>query len=299
MRIQHRYLSFEKNPKLLRLLDQLSIPYNTKEKNLDKDVSYYILEFFLYEDNPRFKKMREELEEFGIDPQVGTVFDKADIAQANWFHVVVGEYQYPQPEDGYLRATFNLDSYCNNCGIGKLQNAPFQLKTKPKQPNNQFWGLHWEHDAVFVRAVAKRILEAENIGGISFSKPVLHKQNAEIEDIWQMHIGTELGRGIDDYNLVKEICEYDSHEEPISMGDPKLIHYCGKVKYNFPHRGGLTFEGSVFEGKPAIVRSHEWFGSGGMAMQLTLVSKRIKEVVEKNKLKGLKFVPIVHQRLED
>ena len=55
--------------------------------------------------------------------EVGTVFDKADIAQANWFHVQTGEYQYPQPEDGYLRATFNLDSYCNNCGIGKLQNA--------------------------------------------------------------------------------------------------------------------------------------------------------------------------------
>jgi hypothetical protein len=301
MRIQHRYLTFEKDQKLLASLDQMSIRYKIEERNFKETTPLYVLEFFLYEDNPRFEKMREGLEVFGISPQTGTIYDKEDIANANWFQILVGEYQYPQPEDGYLRATFNLDNHCNYCGLGRSQNAPFRLKTMPKQLNNQFWGLHWMHDALFVRSRAKRILEMENIEEISFSKPVLHKNGEEVEDLWQVHIQVELGHGVDDYNLSKEICEYVADEESIKAGPagpPKLIHYCGRVKYNFPRRWGITFRESSFQNVPDIVRSHEWFGSGGMAMQLLIVSKRIKQIVEKNKLKGLAFVPIFHKRAE-
>jgi len=227
-------------------------------------------------------------------------FEKNQRLLINWFHISTGEYQYPQPEDehGYLRATFNLDNYCSNCGIGRIQNAPFRLRTTPKQPNNQFWGLHWIHDAVFVRSQAKRILEMEHVRGISFSKPVLNKKGEEVEDLWQMHIQTELSQGIDDHNLSKEICEYMEDKKSIEAGPPKLIHYCGRVKNNFPRRGAITFSQSSFQNMPDIVRSNEWFGSGGMAMQLPIVSKRIKQLVEKNKLKGLAFVPIFEERLE-
>jgi len=300
MRIQHRYLSFEKNKRFLILLDKLSIRYKIVDRNLDEKTHLYILEFFLYEDNPRFIEMTAELTAFGIEPQIGTVYDKDDIAKANWFYIFTGEYQYPQPEAefGYLRATYNLDHYCSNCGIGRMQNAPFRLKTTPKQPNNQFWGLHWVHDAVFIRSQAKRILEMEHVREISFSKPVLHKKGEEVEDLWQMHIQTELGQGIDDYNLSKEICEYIEDKESIEVGPPKLIHYCGRIKYNFPRRGAITFSQSSFQNMPDIVRSHEWFGSGGKAMQLVIVSKRIKQLVEKNKLKGLSFAPIFEERFE-
>ena len=107
MRIQHRYLSFEKNESLLMVLDKLSIRYKIKDQYLDEKTHLYILEFFLYEDNPRFIEMQAELNAFEIEPQIGSVFDKEDIAKANWFYIFTGEYQYPQPESafGYLRAT--------------------------------------------------------------------------------------------------------------------------------------------------------------------------------------------------
>jgi hypothetical protein len=300
MRIQHRYLSFEKNEKLLKSLDQLSIYYKVEERNLDEQTNLYVLEFFLYEDNPRFRMMKEALQEFGIEAQIGTVYDKEDMAKANWFYLTVGEHQYPQPEDGfgYLRATFNLDHYCESCGIGKSQNAPFRLKTMPKQPNNQFWGIHWEHGAIFIRFQAKRSLESANIKGISFSKPVLHKKGLEVDEMWQMHIGTELGTGVDSYNLPKETCEYVDDKESNEGMAGKLIHYCGRIKYNFPKRGGMTFAESCFHDAPDIVRSNEWFGSGGTAFQLPIVSKRLKQIIEKNKFKGVGFTPILRRRIE-
>ena len=300
MRIQHRYLSFEKDERLLKALGQLSIQYKVDERDFGEERHLYILEFFLYEDNPRFSMMKEALREFDIDAQVGTVYDKEDIAKANWFYVTAGEYQYPQPESdfGYLKATFNLDQYCQNCGIGKVQNAPFRLRTMPKQPNNQFWGLHWEHDAVFIRSMAKRTLESERVEGISFSKPVLHKKGLEVDDMWQIHIQTGIGAGVDRYNLQEETCEYISGEENNKLRAVKLIHYCGRTKYNFPKRGGIILDESRFQGAPDIVRSTEWFGSGGMAFQLPIVSKRVKQIIEKNKFKGLSFMPILHQRTE-
>jgi hypothetical protein len=303
MRIQHRYLSFEKSERLLKTLDHLSIQYKVEERSFDEQTRLYVLEFFLYEDNPRFGTMKEALFGFDIEARIGTLYDKEDIAKANWFYVMVGEFQYPQPEDdfGYLRATFNLDHYCPNCGIGKSQNAPFRLKTIPKQPNSQFWGLHWEHDAIFIRAEAKRILESENIEGISFSKPVLHKNGLEVADMWQMHIHTELSAGLDSYNLQTETCEYadgEENEEGMAGMPVKLIHYCSRIKYNFPNRGPVTFDESCFQNAPEIVRSNEWFGSGGVAFHLPLVSKRLKQIIEKNKLKGLAFTPVFHRRFE-
>jgi hypothetical protein len=52
MRIQHRYLTFDKNSKLTKLLDQLSVRYRVEEKSYDETTYFYALEFFLYEDNP-------------------------------------------------------------------------------------------------------------------------------------------------------------------------------------------------------------------------------------------------------
>src|SRR5690606_7286472 len=110
---------------------------------------------------PNFYELKKEIDRYDVKPQIGTYYEKSDINEAKWFITSTGEYQYPQPEDdfGYLKATFNLDNYCRLCGIGKVQNAPFRLKAEPKQYNNQFWGLHWEFQSVFVRQETKSILE--------------------------------------------------------------------------------------------------------------------------------------------
>ncbi len=222
-------------------------------------------------------------------------YEKSDINNAEWFIIRTGEYQYPQPADdfGYLNFTFNLDNYCDNCGIGKVQKAPFRLKTEPKQKNNQFWGLHWEFGSIFIREKAKNILEKEKIKGIKFSKPVLHKKNLEIEGFYQLHIETILDKGFDNYNSQLITCRFNNEE---NWHNKKNKDYCGRIKYHHPMIGGYLFDKHIFNPKYDIVETKEYFGSGGSAFRLQIVSKRFKTIVEKNKLKGISFIPIMHKR---
>lgn len=302
MRIKHRYLTWDSHLKIIRpvkdILDRYAHIYKYKEE-LDCVIRTfrYQIEFYLYEDNPDFSDIKQGLSKF-LEPQViVTEYEKADIKNAEWFVVDTGEYQYPQPEDdfGYLKTTFNLDNDCRLCDIGKVQNAPYRLRTEPKQPNNQFWGLHWAFDAIFVRQETKNILEREKIKGIRFSNPVLHKKNVPIENFYQLHIDTILSKGFDSYNTKTITCKINNEE---NLNKDTTLLYCGRIKFHHPMIGGYLFNKNIFDKGLDIVESNEYFGSGRSANRLQIVSKKFKDIVEKNKLKGLSFTPIMHERLE-
>lgn len=300
MRIGHRYLTYAGHTKIIKpvkkILDSYNISYKYEE-DLDCVIPTfkYTIEFYLYEDNPVFDLVKKEIDTFNLEPQIGTYYEKSDIEKADWFIIGTGQYQYPQPEDSYKVVIFNLDNYCNRCDIGKIQNAPFRLKTEPKQHNNQFWGIHWEYEPIFIRKEARNILEKEGIKGIRFSSPVLHKKNTEIENFYQLHIDTILPKGFDNYNTNTITCKINNEESWNT--DPDLI-CCGKIKFHHPMIGGYLFDKSIFNSDFDIVQSHEYFGSGSSAGRLQIASKRVKQIVDKNKLKGLSFIPIVHERLK-
>jgi hypothetical protein len=301
MRITHRYLRWDSHPRIIKpiraILDNYNISYKYKE-DLDCVIPTfkYSIEFYLNEDNPNFVIIKNEVDKFGMEPQTGTIYEKVDIERAEWFVASTGQYQYPQPEEdfNYKKGTFNLDDYCNLCDIGKIQNAPFRLKTEPKQHNNQFWGLHWEYSPVFVRQETKNILEKEKIKGIRFSKPILNKKNIEIDNFYQIHIDTILKEGFDSYNTKTITCKINNEENCNTDLNSKC---CGRIKFHHPMIGGYLFDKIIFKPDFDIVQSNEYFGSGGSANKLNIVSKRFKELVEKNKLKGLSFTPILHDRL--
>jgi len=299
MRITHRYLQWDSHPKAIKpirtILDKFNISYKYKEDlNCVIPTFKYSIEFYLNEDNPNFYFLKNEIDKFGIKPQTGTIYEKSDIETAEWFAASTGQYQYPQPEDDYLERTFNLENYCHLCGIGQIQNAPFRLKTEPKQYNNQFWGLYWEYFAVFIRQETKNILEKEKIKGIRFSKPVLNKKNIEINGFYQLHIDTILNKGFDSYNTKTITCKINNEENCNKDTDLKC---CGRIKFHHPKIGGYLFDKTIFNPDFDIVQSNEYFGSGGSADRIQIVSKRFKDLVEKNKLKGLSFTPIAHDRL--
>ncbi|MFN8251917.1 MAG: hypothetical protein U0V75_08530 [Ferruginibacter sp.] len=301
MRIKHRYLTSDSHLKIIKpvkaILDKYSNVYNYKEDLECVIPSFkYTIEFYLYEDNPNFDNLKKELSKF-IQPQVtGTEYEKKDIQNAEWFIVSTGQYQYPQPENdfNYKKVTFNLDNYCPLCDIGKIQNAPFRLKTEPKQQNNQFWGLHWEYSAVFVRQEAKNILERENIKGIRFTNPILNKKDIPIDGFYQLHIDTTIDKGFDGYNTKTITCKINNEENCNTDLNSKC---CGRIKFHHPKIGGYLFDKSIFKSEFDIVHSNEYFGSGASANRIQIVSRRFKDLVEKNKLKGLSFTPIVHDRL--
>jgi hypothetical protein len=294
MRIQHRFLTFQRDPKLIELLDQYTVRYKVTEKSFDLTNHIYALEFFLYEDHPRFTEIKMSVDDFELTAHVGTLYEKQDYDNAEWFILQTGHHQYPQPENSYLEESFNLDNYCRFCGLGKLQDAPIRLKTQPRQHNCQFWGLHWIHDAVFVNQQAQNLLAKMNLNGVRFSNPVLHKTSEPIDGFYQLHIDNQMVMGFDSYNSIRITCKFNNEEHANSNLDQ---HYCGRVKYHHPMIGGYVFPMEMFEGGRKIFETFEEFGSGAAANRLHIVSKTIKTVIEENMLKGVNFVPVLHHRL--
>src|SRR5689334_19933408 len=61
------------------------------------------------------------LKEWRVEKFVGTAYDKQDYKNSSlFFYLGVTENGYPQPEtvQGYLKATYDLSDYCDECGIG-------------------------------------------------------------------------------------------------------------------------------------------------------------------------------------
>jgi hypothetical protein len=300
MHFKYRYLTWDNNQKgiskIKKILDGYSLTYSYKEDpNCIMSSFKYELEFFIYEDMDFFDKIKLELEPFDIFNDISVEYDKMDMENAEWYEINTGEYQYPQPDDDfeYLNYTFDLTHYCHECGIGKIQNNLFRLKNEPKQKNNQFWGLYWERDAIFIREETKNILEKENIKGIHFIQPVLHKSNKPIDRFYQLIIETELGKGLDQSNVQKVTCKLHNEE---GCNDDTNKNYCGRVKYFFPKGETCIFDKKLFSPKIDFYITNEYFGSGSYAGKINIISKKVYEIIKNNKLKGLKIEPIIYNK---
>jgi hypothetical protein len=160
-------------------------------------------------------------------------------------------------------------------------------------------GLHWVFDEIFVRPETKAILESENIRGVTFTRPLHHRKNQEIENLFQMHIETVATPGLVTERLSTVTCKENNEEnwlqEKYSKAPQLTEHhsFCGRVKYHHPTRDCIKFTRDTFLNVPDIVKSSEYFGSGAGAHKLVLVSRRFADTVAKHKLRGLKFKPIM------
>jgi hypothetical protein len=104
-----------------------------------------------------------------------------------------------------------------------------------------------------------------------------------------------LREGFDKYNAKVITCKLNNEE---NWNTDPVIKYCGRIKYHHPRIGGYLFDKKIFDNQFDIVETNEYFGSGASANRLQIVSRKLKTLVEKNKLKGLSFIPIMHDRLK-
>ena len=300
MKIIHRYIKSDSELNTIKnikeILNSFSIKYKYEEDTSSEIPSFkYFIEFYLYEDHRDFLIIKSKLRGIITEQYIGIEYEKNDFQNADWFIMSTGQYQYPQPEDNYLDLTFDTSNHCEICGIGKIQNNPFRLKNLPKQRRNQLWGLHWEFESLFIRNEAKRIIEKEKINGIEFSKTVLHKKNVPIDDFYQLHINKTLRSGFKNYNSKMITCKLNNEEQ---CNNDNKLEYCGKIKYHHPIAGGYLFQREIFKEKFDLALTYEYFGSGGNANRLIVCSKNFKNIIEKNKLNGLEFIPIIHEKIK-
>ena len=211
----------------------------------------------------------------------------------NYYHISTGQFGYPQPEDdfGYMELTYEPKIGCPTCHIGISQNKPFRFRSEPKAKHSQFLGLNWVFDKIFVREPVKTEFEKNGVTGVSFSRPIFHKSENELETIYQLHINTILPESLIGENLTTEKCEYPKDKKSVKFlkaMDSSLVKgpFCGSLKYNFPQGQKMIFDIEAFDNLPDFVRTHEWFGSGGSANRPILISEKVKNLIELNKWRG-------------
>jgi len=201
-----------------------------------------------------------------------TRFSAEEFAEARWFELVPDwHYGFPQPnqdESGYLAATYDVTDYCERCGIGLKQKAPFQMKSEPKWGRNDLLQLNWIFDEYFAKPdVWATVFRPFGIG----SRPVSNTKGAELKTVVQLAVEGEVGLVTD--GLTAQKCAT-----------------CGRVKYVPVTRG--PFPPLRSGPAAAMVKTAEYFGSGAGASKVLIVSKALAQVLLRHHVRGVSLKPV-------
>jgi len=225
------------------------------------------------EADPRWPAIKAALKEHDFGETIHwTEFSPEEFRSAAWL-AFAGDWHngYPMPDGdfGYLNLTYDLTEYCEKCGIGAKQKAPFRLRGEPKWGTRSVMGLNWVFDEVFVRPeVWHTVFAPFGIG----CRPVLaYRKETELKTVVQLQINTVL-------------------ESELAMGGHPfdICEFCQRKKYLPFTRGMFPAMTKPAEGLHAV-KSKEWFGSGAAADRAILVSQALYAQTQKHRLKGAWF----------
>jgi hypothetical protein len=227
------------------------------------------------------------------------LYTKRELDSAEWLRVsATGCQGYPKPDSDWFERTYDPRS-CRRCGIHGIQVAPYRFSGEPKAKTHQFLQLNGICDEFFVRTEARDALECAGIAGIEFGPVLVSRKGAESREASQMKVLHTLPPALDVSGLQPVTCVPDNEESSLSRFhpcgpdyQPPPMPYCHQVKYHLRHRGPLRFERRVYEGAPDVLKTREWFGSGGLAFRLVVVSQRFRQLFVAAKWRGLVFEPI-------
>ncbi|WP_061248682.1 hypothetical protein [Leptospira alstonii] len=203
---------------------------------------------------------------------VNTKFSKKEIDAAEWLALLPNwHHGYPQPDDdifGYLDATFDLTDYCKRCGIGMKQKLPFQMKKEPKWGRNGILQLNWIFDEYFTTPeIWMSVFQPIGIA----CRPVIDRKGVELKTVVQLVVKEEVGIVTD--TLLREKCSS-----------------CGRMKFLPVTRGPFP----PLEERPlaSMVKTKEYFGSGGSAHRSVLISQQLTQILRLQKVQGAAVKPV-------
>jgi len=204
---------------------------------------------------------------------VETKFSPEEIEKARWLEPEIGWYHgYPQPKElefGYLQATYDLTDYCERCGIGLKQKAPFQMKREPKWGSKGILQLNWVFDEYFVTPkVWKEVFEPHGIE----CRSVLSVSGTKLETVLQLVIGDEV-----------DIVE-------AGLATEGSCSKCGRTKFVPVTRG--PFPALTRDPSAAVEKTKQYFGTGASAFKGIVVTKALADTLLAKKLRGVSFRPV-------
>lgn len=230
-----------------------------------------VLAFDVDENHPTWPSLLLLFQRWRASDMVRTEFAKKEVESARWLEIGAWHHGYPQPNEdvfGYRQATYDLANWCERCGIGKRQKAPFQMKCDPKWGRNAMMQLVWVYDELFTTPDAwTRVFKPAGVE----CRPVLNTKGVELKTVVQLVV--EVAVGIIADGLVSDRCGR-----------------CERTKYLPVTRGYFP---ALREAPTApIVRTREYFGSGAQADQRLLSSQDLARALTAGDIRGASFKPV-------
>ena len=232
-----------------------------------------LVSFDVEEGEESWPKVKLLIEEWNAADFVRTEFSRKELEAASFLQGFALLKGYPQPANdfGYLKATYDLSVYCQACGMGKTQVAPFRMIGEPHWGKKHILQLNWVFDEFFV---LPQVWEA-------VFRPIGIGRSVVLDD----RTGKEL------QNVVQVVIK-DVAPSALTMADYpwESCGGCGRKKYLPISRGFFP----LFVADPAsqVCRTQEFFGSGSSAWNATVVASDVYRAMQSHKLAGVTFVPL-------
>jgi hypothetical protein len=261
MRILHR-LSIASSPAILRELAEMGLPAKPGR----------LLTLEVDESHESWPALQKWVAGRGAVDIVETKFSAREVEDARLLELVPESHQgYPQPQEdfAYREKTFDLTRYCARCGIGMVQNAPFQLKSEPRWGNRSLLQLNWVFDVFFARTdVWAEVLRPLGVA----SRSVTDVGGHALETVVQLVPSAEVDIVAD--GLPSETCER-----------------CNRVRYFPVTRGHFPAIENAPPDAP-LLETRQYFGSGAAAHRRVVVSQLVARALRIQKVRGASFRPV-------
>lgn len=225
--------------------------------------------FEVEEGAPSWPQVAEWIRRYNPIDVVHTSFSAEEIESAKWLQVEPQfHWGYPQPEKsfGYLAATYDLEDFCDDCGIGRRQKHSFTLKGEPKWGRNGILQLNWVFDEFFAKPeIWRSIFRTHSIG----YQEVYGRKASKLDGIVQLKVPTYV-----------KVCADET--------TASACRKCGRKRYAPPIRGFAP--PFLDETTEAMVKSYQYFGSGHSAFQLVFVRNDL--AADLRRVRGISLRPV-------
>lgn len=239
-----------------------------------------ILEIRVYLDNPKLPEYLKLLEKYNITSDYATEFTKADIRNAEWFEIRAKSWLgYPKPEHSWKENTYDLASpdYCHLCGAGLKQVNPFRLgANQPKSKKSSFFAPGWVFDEVFVTTEVQQIFRQSGVTGVEYLAPLRTGTQQPFDKLRQLVVMNQLQNALVNHPVF----------------EPTTCDKCDQLIHRASRRAKI-FNQSAFVNAPDFVRTSEWFGNGKISQQSILVSRKVYDLIQAEKWRGIRMQPVV------
>ncbi len=279
MRIKSRFvfdIPNEEDAKKIYQIAKVKFP-------LKRSTRLYILEIFT--DTEEYRELLAFLEhippEF-VQETEDEVFTQQELLNAPLLRMVPNSHRggYPQPQDGrreknYWGCSFDLQSGCQTCSKGLLQNRPLRLSGGIRMGKSIDISGIWALREYVVTRRLRDLIEEANLTGCEFWPIIKHGSGVPFEDLFQLKITGSLP----------------------PMAPQTIFHFNPKSFTCKSGCGILTIEGRVhyrasdIADVPDFALTHEWLGGNYEYWRWPFMSHKAYQLFYDNKIKGIRYYP--------